>query len=85
MKLLFDLEKLRYVVLKEWDDEKGSVAVNDLWAVNIGLQPGLKRCFSGARFLVDRLICMQKASHTPKFVRLKNPANLFFNPGAGCL
>ena len=34
-----DLEKLRYVVLKGWGHEKSSVAVNDLWAVNIGLQP----------------------------------------------
>ena len=34
-----DLEKFRYLVLKGWGDEKSSVAVNDLWAVNIGLQP----------------------------------------------
>ena len=26
------------MVLKGWGDEKSSVAVNDLWAVNIGLQ-----------------------------------------------
>ena len=76
-----DLEKLRYVVLKGWGDEKGSVAVNDWWVVNRCVQPwGLKKCFSSAKFLVDRLVLYAKRRYThQRFFGLKSLHNCFYS------
>ena len=68
------------MVLKGWVHEKGSVAVNDLWAVNIGLQPGLKRGFSSAKFLVDGLIRMQKGVTHTKVCSTQKSCKSVFEP-----
>ena len=80
MNLGSDLEKLRYMALKGWGHENYSVAVNYLWAVNIGIQPRVERCFSCAKFLVDGLICMQKCVTQTKVCSAQETYKSVFQP-----